>query len=350
MTSMIQALADRDRRLDELVASGPAVNLRFRRNQKALSLRAAKLFHLLVKNAGARLTDDIKHTIRLAELWEGNHMRSADIVETVRELQTTLVEITVTRPGKSAGAPLLSTISGPMLDHVVRDHEDTGELVFRFSETMRQVMQDSDHWAVLSRRAVLAFESRYSLRVYEILALRQGLEHKASEVFTLEDLRLRLGVPDGRLDRWDMLKRKALEPAIAEVNQLSAFAVSYEPIKRSRSVVAVRISWGEKDAAGRRAAKKELEASRVGRRARREGKVEEITPAAAVPVWTPFPAAGTIAYSKWADLVRKYAPAPAPDVDRVAHAFRQRAEASGQSLDARNVEAFFVNFCRKWGS
>lgn len=348
MTPMIRALTDRESRPDDLVASGPVVNLRFRRNQKALSLRAGKLFHLLVKKAGARLTDETKHTIRLAELWEGNHMRSADIVETVRELQTTLVEITMSKPAKGGGAPHLVTISGPMLDHVVRDHEDTGELVFRFSETMRQIMEDSDHWAVISKRAVLAFESRYSLRLYEIISLRSGLEHKVSEVFTLEDLRLRLGVPDGRLDRWDMLKRKALEPAIAEVNQLSAFSVSYEPIKRGRSVAAVRLSWGEKDARGRQAAKKELDQPRAGRRARREGTVEEVTPAAAPAALGPFPASGTIAYGDWDKLVKRHIPKGTPDVDRVAEAFRRRVKESGQSLAASNVEQHFVRFCLNW--
>lgn len=342
---MIRALTDRADRPDELIASGPVVNLRFRRHQKALSLRAGKIFHILVKQAGPRLVDNTKHTIRIADFWEVCHSNSAEMVETIRELQTTLVEITVSKPGKS-GPPLLSTSSGPMLDFVERDHDDAGDLVFRFSETMREIMQDSDHWAVISKRAVLAFESRYSLRLYEMLALRSGLEHRMSEVFELEDLRRRLGVPDGKLDRWDMLKRKALEPAIAEVNQLSAFRASYEPIKRSRSVAAVRLSWGEKDARGRQAAKKELEAPRVGRKARRAGTVELVATEPPSAVLGPFPADGSIHYG-WGKLVRRHIP-DTPDVDLVANAFRRRLKETGQRLDARDVEQHFVNFCKKW--
>jgi len=322
--------------------------MRFRRAQKALSLRAGKLFHLLIKQAGGGLTDATKHTIRLAELWEGNHMRSAEIVETIRELQTTLVEITVARPAKDGGAPALRTISGPLLDYVDRAHDDAGDLIYRFSEPMRMVMADSDHWAVISKRAVLAFESRYSLRLYEIIALRAPLEHKASEVFELEDLRRRLGVPDGKLDRWDMLKRFALEPAIAEVSQLSPFSISYEQIKRGRSVAAVRLSWGEKDARGRQAAKKELEAPRVGRKARRAGTVELVTSDPPAAVLGPFPADGSIHYG-WGELVRRHIP-DTPDVDLVANAFRRRLKETGQRLDAGNVEEHFVNFCKKWAA
>ncbi|MFN3876350.1 MAG: DUF6089 family protein, partial [Flavobacteriales bacterium] len=43
---------------------------------------------------------------------------------------------------------------------------------------------------------------RYALRLHELVALRVNLERKASEVFKLDDLRARLGVPAGKLVAW----------------------------------------------------------------------------------------------------------------------------------------------------
>lgn len=113
-------------------------------------------------------------------------------------------------------------------------------------------MRHSDHWAVLSKRAVLAFESRYSLRLYELISLRKDLFFKSEETFPLGDLKNRLGVPKGKLAKWDHFKSRALEPAIAEVNHLSGFTVRYEMVKEGRFVIAVRLKWAERRRASAR--------------------------------------------------------------------------------------------------
>jgi hypothetical protein len=60
------------------------------------------------------------------------------------------------------------TKSGPILSDVEREPDDLdgAEVRFEFSPAMRQVIANSTHWAAVSRRAVMAFESRYSLRLY----------------------------------------------------------------------------------------------------------------------------------------------------------------------------------------
>lgn len=57
------------------------------------------------------------------------------------------------------------------------------------------------------------------------------------------------------------------------------FCIGYRALKSGRSVKAVRIFWGIKDQIGRVEAAKELERSKVGRKARREGAVEYIADA-----------------------------------------------------------------------
>ncbi len=352
---MSKALTDRTARPDELVAAGHQVEMIFRRGQKALSLRAQKMWHLLIKAAGATLADNVKHCIPLADLYQAGlgHMTQAERIETLRELQTTLVEVTTDSPKIKGG---LRTVSGALLSSVERDHDDRGDLEWYFSPALLIVFASSEHWAVLSKRAVMAFESRYSLRLYEIVSLRSGLDQMTSQIFELEELRDRLGVPAGKLEEWFDLKRKALEPAIAEVNHLAGFTVSYEPIKRGRSVAAVKLSWGEKSPPERKATKRELDGSKVGRKARRAGTVESVVaeppklPAASVSPLAAFPADGSISFGRWGELARVNLPHPTPDVDLVASAFRKARAAAGRSLGGGDIEGHFVNFCKQWRS
>lgn len=340
-----QVLADRSDRPDELVATGHQADMIFRPGQRALSLRAAKLWHLLVKSASLDLSADRLHTIALADLYDSGigHMTQAERIETLRELQTTLVEVRVPSP-KVKGR--MRVISGPLLSHVERDEDDRGDLVFEFSRTLRRVFADSPHWGVLSKRAVMAFESRYSLRLFEIMAVRVNHEHKTCETFALDELRARLGVPVGKLGEWFDLKRKALDPAIAEVNQLAGFTVSYEPIKKGRGVSAVRLLWAEKPEPALKATKRELDASRVGRKARRDGSVETpVDEPTAAPI-IEFPLTGSIAFTAFAAIARANLPWPQRDVDAVADTFRAAAKRDSKPLRGPHVTEMFAAFCR----
>ena len=358
----MQAVIDRSDRENDLVAAGEVLELRFRDGGRALSLRASKLFNLLIKEAGAKATEDIEHSVPIAEL-NFPHLERDELVECVRDLVGTTVELRVkAENGRDEIMidPLLHGVRRPA--HI---DEEAGILYFRLSATLRRVLEQSNHWAVLSRKAILAFESRYSLRLHEIIAIRAGLDKKHSEIFPLDDLRLRLGVPRGKFKLWADFRRFVLQRAVDEVNQLSAFKVDFEPIKKQRAFVAVKLEWEMHGTEGRAAVARELEASRVGRKARREGKVEEIinqpaeggagpqspAPGLAKQPWMRvFPISGSIHVDKWGDVVRKYAPAPTPDVDIVAAAFRRSCERSGDRLDAGNVYEHFVSFCKKWKS
>lgn len=349
----MQALIDRSDREDDLVAAGEVLDLRFRDGGRSLSLRASKLFNILIKEAGIRATEDVEHSVPIADL-NFPHLERDELVECVRDLVGTTVELRV----KAANGrdeimvdPLLYGVRRPA--HI---DEEAGILYFRLSPTLRKVLEQSNHWAVLSRKAILAFESRYALRLHEIIALRSGLDKKHAETFSIEDLRIRLGVPRGTFKLWADFRRFVLDRAVGEVNQLSAFKVSYEPLKKNRRFAAVRFEWEMQSKEGLSAVARELEASRVGRKARREGKVEEIVdePAGAKPEtpkpseYRPFPPVGPIYNTKWADVVREHAPKPTPDVDRVGAAFQKHVRDTNQRFDAGNIEQHFINFCRKW--
>lgn len=340
-----QALADRSNRPDQIVAAGEVLDLRFGEGAKALSLRAAKLLHLLVAATGPAACEDKVHVLPIERL-NHFHVSLEEFVDTCRELFGTMVRLEIRN---AKGQPAIKL--GPLLADLERDLDHAGELRFQLSPVLRTVLAQSNYWAVLSRRAVLAFESRYALRLYEIVAIRAGLVAKTAETFDLDELRERLGVPPGKLVRWFGLKQKALDPAVAEVNQLSGFEVAYEPIKRGRSVTAVRLTWSQLDAGGRAAVARELEASRVGRKARRDGTAEilvEEPQEALEALPRAFPATGSIRYGPWGQIARAALPEPTPDLDHVAGRFRAWTEVKGIPLAAPGIEQTFTGFCRGW--
>jgi len=256
---------------DVIIAAGELVDMRFK-SGGVMSLRAAKLFCLLVQQASVAIADDTQHAVPYAVINETFHKSRDELVEAIEELHSTTISVRLTsRKGRSY------TKSGPILSDVERDDDDQldAEIRFEFSPTLRRVIADSTHWAAISRRAVLAFESKYSLRLYMYLSLRAGLR-KTSEDLTIDDMREILGVPTGTLTRWFDFRRFALDNAIAEINHLAGFRSGYIPIKRGRKVAGLRLSWGRKAGEELIDAAKELERHRTGRTARRQGKVEEV--------------------------------------------------------------------------
>jgi hypothetical protein len=273
MTTTPEAIKRNASNPDAIVEAGELTDWRFPVGGQ-MSLRAAKVFHLLIQGAGVRITDDREHRMTYASLNEAFHLTIHELEAVIDELHTTILKLKLTREDGTN-----YTKSGPILADAERDAENTtqAELRYTFSPTLRRAIQDSRHWAVISKQAVLAFQSKYALRLYTLISLRVGLR-KTSEAFLLEDLRHILGIPPEKYPLFGNLKQKVLAPAIAEINHLAGFQVGFQPQRHGRSIVTVRLFWGIKDQEGRVVAAKELERSKVGRKARRSGQVELIAP------------------------------------------------------------------------
>jgi Initiator Replication protein len=99
-----------------------------------------------------------------------------------------------------------------------------------------------------------------------------------------------LGVDQDKLKAFKNFNQKAIQPAVAEVNFLSDFGCSVEPVMSGRKVVKVRLSWWKKNIDEIKAAYRELQAAKAGRRARIKGTVERIIPnEAQLPAPAPKP-------------------------------------------------------------
>ena len=258
---------------DKIVVAGEVAELRFMGDQ-TLSLHAAKLFLLLLREAGIEVTEDVQHRVPLSVLNDTFHLTRSSFRAAFEELEAQRIAVRVTpnerkRPYQKRG-PIFADIEeeddGPELEGY-----RPAEVRFRFSPALRVAVAQSGHWAEISRRAVLAFESRYTLALYSYLALRAGRRNTSEDPLTIDELRAVLNVPYGKLTNWSDLRRFALDRAQAEINQLAGFVCGYEAIKVGRRVGKVRLFWGRKDEERLREAEKAFQMTRVERTAQRRG-------------------------------------------------------------------------------
>lgn len=321
---------------DTLIAAGEVVELRFVGKNPALSLRSAKLLHLLIDMAGSGASDNVEHSALTSQL-NFSHLEGNDLLANIRELQQTLVEFTYRADNGEMRVQSSALLS--MVDRAKELSTTQGVLRYKLSETLRDILANSNHWAALSRDAVLAFESRYALRLYEMIALRSNLRHKSSEIFEIDDLRRRLGVPDNKLKTWTHFRQFALEYAITEVNQLTVFNISYDVEKRGRRVERVVLSWSHVSFSPSQNPQPQNSSDKINH-------YNHIT----------FPPHGGLRFGEqvahWRDLaeshVKRIQGGHLPDLSELANQFRAWCVSKNLPLDASGIEKAFIGFCQKY--
>src|SRR3954453_9957794 len=235
---------------------------------EALSKADRTVWNLLMVNAWGRIGEDVEHVISKSIL-RGSHESTDRVGETIQRLMTTLVILKVRRDDRET--KLRVQLLGPTYEH----KDKAGLLYYRFLPELRDVLLNSNHWARLRAEVMLHFTSKYSLVLYEMIQKRANLT-KTFEDIPIEEMRRSLGVPKGKLERYQDLRRKVIDPAVAEVNALSDCHIKIEPKKSGRAYVAFKLYWVRKDEAGLQAAYEELQRHRAGRKARIAGKAETI--------------------------------------------------------------------------
>ncbi|MEO1207649.1 MAG: replication initiation protein [Pseudomonadota bacterium] len=157
----------------------------------------------------------------------------------------------------------------------ITDDEADGYFTYTFPPELLTILENSEVWAKLASHIMYSLRSKYSIRLYELIERRAGLR-KQHEQFSVAQLRDMLGVPKDKLPRFADFNRHCLKPALAEINQLTNYAVQMAPVKDGRAVVSILVTWHPKDPEAIRAAHDERERAREGRAARRSHRLEAI--------------------------------------------------------------------------
>lgn len=234
-----------------------------------LTLADRRIYNQLLENAWDAIDKPVTHVIAKSAL-RGSHNSNDRVGESVERLMASIVKVRVMRDGEPAIERV--QLLGGNIETARRD----GLLEYEIPARLRRIIKDSTVFARLQREVMFALSSKYALTLYEMVQKRGNLRWRSSERFSLEDLRGVLGVPKGKLTSWSNLKLRAIDPAIVEVNALSDYMVEIDPIKTGRRVTHVELRWWKKDAGASAEAERELSFSKVGRKARVQGRTETV--------------------------------------------------------------------------
>ncbi|MBO9467773.1 replication initiation protein [Tropicibacter sp. R15_0] len=257
---------------DSLIKPGELVDLV---EVTPLTLNDRRIYNLMLEHAWEDIDKPVVHHVSKATL-RGSHNSNDRIGESVERLMRAIVKVSVLKDGE----PAIERVQ--LLGGNIELEQPDGMLYYEIPRALRKIIKNSTVFARLQKEVMFALSSKYALTLYEMVQKRGNLRFKSSEKFTLEELRGILGVPKGKLTTWSNLQLRALKPAVEEVNALSDYLVSITPYKEGRRVAGVVLEWHRKSAAGQSAADRELEYSKVGRKARMEGRVEAVVEQAQV--------------------------------------------------------------------
>jgi len=328
---------------DEFVKPGDLVEVRFVKGH-SLSLTASRLLALMILAAGADAWEDRRHRMRKADVRRG-HKGNERIGEMLEELHRTLFSHDDRSwRGKKAVTrfPLIQLSSEEVDDDGTVDE---GWIEWEFTPWARKLIKESESYAVMNRQAVLGFRSNYALRLYEIGSLRL---HRRQPVWKtdLTELRAGLGIDPEVYTDFAQLRRKVLEKAKSEIDQLAHFCVEWVERKQGRKVIGIDFEFKPKKPPEQIATIDELSRHSVGRKARRDGAVEQIAaPSPALP--QAFPA-GDLSFGADEEFFGRIAVEHGGGWDRnlIATAYRdQMGDRLGKLKGERLVKSF-EGFCQ----
>ncbi len=361
----------------EFAKPGKLVEVRFVKGQ-SLSLTASRLLALMILTAGGDAWQETTHKMRKADIRRG-HKGNERITDMLEELHRTLFsEDDLSWRGKKATKrfPLIQMSREETDDE---DGPEAGWIEWEFTQDARRLIQESESYAVLNRQAVLGFRSSYALRLYEMGALRI---HRRQSTWKgdMTALRAALGIGPDVYKDFAQLRRKVLEVAKAEIDQLAHFRVEWREIRQGRTVAELEFRFIAKDAPAQIATVDELERHSAGRQARRDDTVEMVT-IGPVPLESPIergivrsvaaalPASLRAAADAHASAKPALGPFPSGslrfgseeefrtialsygggwDVDMIATAYRESMGDRLSKLTGQKLRASWRGFCESW--
>ncbi len=199
--------------------------------------------------------------------------------------------------------------------------KQTGEIFYQFPDFLIERLLDNKQFSRLRLHFMIGLSGKYSVSLYMLLEAAANRQRPVIEL-NIDALRDALSVPVDKLGEWFDHKRKAIDPAVKEINDnptAAGFSVEYEPVTRGRKVESVRFIVTKTDV--RREIEKDMTRKKSG-------------PAAA-------PRVAHLGDDAALALIRKHA--PRMDAQWILSEWRDRANATPPN----NPAGALVNFAKK---
>lgn len=173
----------------------------------------------------------------------------ADLKEAIKEIADKSIWIKLPNGRQT----LVRWIEKPYID------DDSGTVQIKLDADMKPfLLQLKENFTQYELLWTLNFKSKYTIRMYELIKSIHFHENTPySQEFDLEELKGILGAEIYKT--YQSFKARALEPAIFEINNYSDKELSYESIKKGRSVAKVRLIVSTKNTLSRLRAQSRVE-------------------------------------------------------------------------------------------
>lgn len=347
---------------EEFAKPGTLIEVKFVKGQ-SLSLTASRLLALMILTAGGDAWQDVAHRMRKSEIRRG-HKGNERISEMLEELHRTLFAVDDKSWRGKKATRRFSLISSSREEAEDDGVGESGWIEWEFTPDARRLIQDSETYAVLNRQAVLGFRSAYALKLYEMGALRI---HRRQSTWRgdMSAFRAALGIPPEVYSDFAQLRRKVLDRAKIEIDQLAHFNLDWREIRVGRTVIELELRFVPKDAPAQLEVIEEASRHSSGRIARRTGTTQTIvdapsaerrvsTPPRSVATGTasaPFPS-GTLRYGEseapFARVARDQG--GGWDIDIIADAYRDYMGARLAGLGGAKLMSSWTGFCQSFFS
>lgn len=340
---------------DEFAKPGSIIEVKFIKGE-SLSLTASRLLALMILTAGGDAWEDRPHRMRKADIRRG-HKGNERISDMLEELHRTLFAVD-DKSWRGKKATLRFSLISRSREESEEDGGEAGWIEWEFTPDARKLIQASETYAVLNRQAVLGFRSSYALKLYELGALRLH-RRQATWKGDMQALRAALGIPPEVYTDFAQLRRKVLEKAKAEIDQLAHFRVEWRETRQGRTVTELEFRFEPKGPPAVIETVNELDRHASGRKARREGTVETVTVGQAVLAALPkalaprkpedkiFPR-GSLHFGEEELLAIGRAHGGGWDINMMADAYREHMGARLDKLRGAKMLASWKGFCEGW--
>ncbi|MFM2044680.1 MAG: hypothetical protein RLY86_3256 [Pseudomonadota bacterium] len=200
-----------------------------------------KIFNYLLANAYPELENRqvFELSYRQLQQWVGSHESS----DRIRSSLERLAEVRVTLNYLSGRGEERRQVGGIIYADTAKD--GTGILRYEFPSLARPWIAKPAVYARLRLAVIAQFRGKYATTLYELMELRANLVQPSWQV-DIQDFRRLLGVPDDKLTDFRAFRRRALEPAVEEINELSDLVITWDIIKDGRSVVGLTFDVSKK--------------------------------------------------------------------------------------------------------
>jgi hypothetical protein len=340
---------------DEFAKPGSIIEVKFVKGE-SLSLTASRLLALMILTAGGDAWEDKPHRMRKADIRRG-HKGNERITDMLQELHRTLFAVD-DRSWRGKKATTLFSLISRSREETEENGGEAGWIEWEFTPDARKMIQASETYAVLNRQAVLGFRSNYALKLYELGALRLH-RRQATWKGDMTALRAALGIPPDVYTDFAQLRRKVLEKAKAEIDQLAHFRVEWREIRQGRTVAEIEFRFEPKGAPEVIETVDELDRHSSGRKERRDGTVEQVVStdggksistksSRTVKIEEPLFPRGSISFGhdEIVGIARQFG--GGWDVELIAQSFRDHMGSRLDKLRGAKLTAAWKGFCESW--